>query len=1303
MKKIFSLALCLLASACMMAATTKVKASQDLQAAIDAASAGDTLLVQAGTYTGNFTMKDGVNVIGGWNPLFNQQTQYGTILDGNANGRVLTQTADFTQFTVWENLTIQNGKLKSNGKGAGVYLLWKSQLKNCLIQNNTFDTETVTECEGGGLAQDKDNYASDVVADNCVFRNNEATHGAGVWIRSSITNCVIENNKTLLKHPGGGAHLQWGRLYNCIIRNNHSSEDAGGVRAYGNCKLVNCLIADNTCDVKVAGIACEGTLDEIINCTVVNNNQTLSTTDKEYCGIRFDASSAGTNVFVNNVIWGNKAGGEVQSQQVSYSICKYSTATNNAIEGNVPSDFTTPYIKLASDNAAADGPGFVDPANGDYSLLMSSVLVDKGLTEKAGMTIDLAGKARVVGDAVDLGAYEFQSPKVKVGQDLQAVIDATEAGETVYVQAGTFTGNFIMKDGVNVIGGWDETFTTQTQYGTILDGNANGRVVTQKSDFTQLTVWENLTIQNGKLMQNGKGAGVYLLWKSMLKNCLIQNNTFDKENVTECEGGGLAQDKDNYAGDVVADNCVIRNNEATHGGGLYLRSTITNCVIENNKTLLKHPGGGAHLQWGRLYNCIIRNNHSSEDAGGVRAYGNCKIINCLIADNTCDVKVAGIACESTLDEIINCTVVNNNQTKSNTDKEYCGIRFDASSAGTNVFVNNVIWGNKAGGEVQSQQVSYSICKYSTATNNAIEGNVPGDFTTPYIKLSSDNMAAEGPKFVDPANGNYALLAGSVLIDKGLSSAAVMSVDVAGMPRISGAAVDLGAYENQMITVKAGDDLQAAINAANAGDVVYVQAGTYKGNFTMKEGVQVSGGWNETFTEQTDYATVLDADANGRVLNQPADFTVLTVWENLTIQNGSLSAALSDNGGSGVALMAYGQVKHCLIQNNTFTYTSGNCIGGGVFNNAVGTCTEPLVVDCRIKGNKATHGGGARVAGIIMNSVIENNSTTNNAAGGVQLHYGAGLYNSIIRFNVSGGDMGGIRMTGTKPSTMANCLVYGNEATNTIGGVSVENGIHYLYNNTIVGNNQKATNNPNRAGIRVNVNSDAIIANNIIWGNMANSVVQASQVELHATYESDRAVRCFLNNAIVYSKEVGTNTIMLTDANPGFADVENADFSLTYSSILLDKGDDAKAVGETDILGNARIAGTKVDLGAYELPWYTLTITTGDAVITVGGQQIPAGEIPVPEGFTCQATITANSGYEIVSVSLNDIAVEAVDGVYTLPAITEDATLVVETKKATGTATDELKTNAEVQKVVIDGKVYIRRAGKTYNVLGAEMR
>ncbi len=63
MKKIFLFALSLLASAGLFAQVqvTADKSGTELQAAIDAAEAGTTVYVQAGTYFGNFTMNHRTN------------------------------------------------------------------------------------------------------------------------------------------------------------------------------------------------------------------------------------------------------------------------------------------------------------------------------------------------------------------------------------------------------------------------------------------------------------------------------------------------------------------------------------------------------------------------------------------------------------------------------------------------------------------------------------------------------------------------------------------------------------------------------------------------------------------------------------------------------------------------------------------------------------------------------------------------------------------------------------------------------------------------------------------------------------------------------------------------------------------------------------------------------------------------------------------------------------------------------------------------------------------------------------------
>ena len=504
-------------------------------------------------------------------------------------------------------------------------------------------------------------------------------------------------------------------------------------------------------------------------------------------------------------------------------------------------------------------------------------------------------------------------------------------------------------------------------------------------------------------------------------------------------------------------------------------------------------------------------------------------------------------------------------------------------------------------------------------------------------------------------------------------------------------------QTQVTADKTGVDLQAAIDAAKAGDTVYVQAGTFYGNFKMKDGVNVSGGWDAEFKAQTDYATILDAQANGRVLHQPAEFTTLTVWSNFTIQNGDLKEKAADQLGSGVALNKKGQVKHCLIQNNTFSYTSGNCMGGGVGNDAVNNATDVQVDNCIVRNNKATHGGGIRVRGTVINSIVENNLTEANACGGVHLQ-GGRLLNSIVRGN-TGKDTGGVRAYGK--CEVINNLICGNTGTNTLGGLSMESNLSTVIGNTIVGNNQKSDSNPSRCGVRINVNSDAPFYNNIVWGNMVNGVVQADQINFHSDYKAERAARVFKNNAVTLTENVGVNTILLpAEVDPGFADIANADFRLVWTSPILDKGDNSLLTVEQDLVGAARIQGLAVDPGCYELPYYTLTVAAFEnATLTVNGMPMVAGEYPLPQGFTAAATILAADGYAVKNVMVNETEIVAVEGVYTLPALMANTVVTINVEKKDATAIDQTQTEVQSTKVLRNGQLFILRGEKMYDTIG----
>ena len=406
MKKLYFLALSIFASASLMATQVQVKADDNLQAAVNAANSGDTVLVQAGTYEGNFTMKDGVYVSGGWNEDFTAQTEHASILDAKANGRVLNQPADFTTLTIWDNFTIQNGKLTapdgSKNLGAGVALMKKGRVINCLIQNNTFDYSG--NCIGGGIGQDVGDR-NDTCAINCVVRNNFASHGGGVRIRGVILNSIIEENTTTT-NAAGGMHLQGGAAYNCIIRNNESLKDLGGVRLYGACDLVNCLIVGNKCAGKVGGLQAENASSNIINCTIVGNEQAATDSQAVFCGFRDNVNDAAKHdgkFFVNNVVYGNKVGDEVQAEQVHTYIKHYvtnGTFANNAFQG--VAELGAAYIQLSAEN----NPQFVDST---CAIAWTSPLYNAGNNDALAKILggkDVYGNARKQGENIDLGAVE---------------------------------------------------------------------------------------------------------------------------------------------------------------------------------------------------------------------------------------------------------------------------------------------------------------------------------------------------------------------------------------------------------------------------------------------------------------------------------------------------------------------------------------------------------------------------------------------------------------------------------------------------------------------------------------------------------------------------------------------------------------------------------------------------------------------------------------------------------------------------------------------------------------------------------
>ncbi|MEO1718073.1 MAG: choice-of-anchor Q domain-containing protein, partial [Planctomycetota bacterium] len=246
-------------------------------------------------------------------------------------------------------------------------------------------------CAGSGAAL-RFSSASGVVVDSR-FVENEASSGGAFQVvgdaSASIYSCTFIGNSALRE----GDELGRG---GAIIAN------AGTVEA--DLFVYNSIFDGN---VGTGGGAIDVGFES--NVTVVNSTFVNNTSDEFGSAIWKTSSTADARVF-NSVFSGNVP----SDDQIRFnSSAGIEEASFNLINGG----FTAP----GTNNIQAD-PMFVDPSNGDYSLMPSSPAIDAGSTSLyLGPTLsDLAGNPRaqddpdtadtgeaIVGAVIDMGAFEF--------------------------------------------------------------------------------------------------------------------------------------------------------------------------------------------------------------------------------------------------------------------------------------------------------------------------------------------------------------------------------------------------------------------------------------------------------------------------------------------------------------------------------------------------------------------------------------------------------------------------------------------------------------------------------------------------------------------------------------------------------------------------------------------------------------------------------------------------------------------------------------------------------------------------------
>ncbi len=202
-----------------------------VQAAINAAGNGDTVLVHPGTYKENVDFAGKAVTLTSEDPT-DQDVVDATILDGNHAGTVVTFGSSETAASVLTGFTIRNGRGRYGG-GIYVYGASPTITHNTIVDNEArYASGDLASGQGGGILC----YQADspVIASNTITQNTATYWGGGISMYQSngtvSGNTIFGNQAT--SGWGGGILFTGGSdplVSSNAINVNLAGNDGGGL------------------------------------------------------------------------------------------------------------------------------------------------------------------------------------------------------------------------------------------------------------------------------------------------------------------------------------------------------------------------------------------------------------------------------------------------------------------------------------------------------------------------------------------------------------------------------------------------------------------------------------------------------------------------------------------------------------------------------------------------------------------------------------------------------------------------------------------------------------------------------------------------------------------------------------------------------------------------------------------------------------------------------------------------------------------------------------------------------------------